>query len=281
MEEFDRLANHNDLEETKDQQISRFVHGLQVSIQDQESLQTLYTLNEAVTLSKKIEYQHLKEGLKFSNCSMDSSNSTTNKGKQPIFTPQSQLVVRENSSVNQSTMAVAGFVAQPIVNVNPYARPTRNKCYKCREPRHRYSTFPKRAVMNLVVAKEGKAKGGQEGEEVYNDADPYAYDPNKVQENEGGVPLGRYLVIQRLLRTPSVEYSDQRNEIFQARCTINKRVYDLIINSGSVEHIASKSLVTKLGLKTKKASFSVQDRLDQERYGNSCYSTMSCYFFHG
>ena len=87
---------------------------------------------------------------------------------------------------------------------------------------------------------------------MYNDADPYAYDPNKVQENEGGVPLGRYLVIQRLLRTPSVEYSDQRNEIFQARCTINKRVYDLIINSGSVEHIASKSLVAKLGLKTKK-----------------------------
>ena len=32
MEEFDRLANRNDLEETKDQQISRFVHGLQVSI---------------------------------------------------------------------------------------------------------------------------------------------------------------------------------------------------------------------------------------------------------
>ena len=32
MEEFDRLANRNDLEETKDQQISRFVHGLRVSI---------------------------------------------------------------------------------------------------------------------------------------------------------------------------------------------------------------------------------------------------------
>ena len=111
MEEFDRLVNHNDLEETKDQRISRFVHGLRVSIQDQESLQTLYTLNEAVTLSKKIEYQHLKEGLKFSNCSVDSSNSTTNKGKQPIFTPRSQPVVKENSSVNQSTMAVAGSAA--------------------------------------------------------------------------------------------------------------------------------------------------------------------------
>ena len=49
--------------------------------------------------------------------------------------------------------------------------------------------------MNLVGVKEGEAEGEQEGEKVYNDADPYAYDPNKVQENEGGVPLGWYLVI--------------------------------------------------------------------------------------
>ena len=81
MEEFDRLANRNDLEKTEDQRISRFVHGLQVSIRDQVSLQTLYTLNEAVTLSKKIEYQHFKAGSKFSNRSLESSNSTANKGK--------------------------------------------------------------------------------------------------------------------------------------------------------------------------------------------------------
>ena len=66
------------------------------------------------------------------------------------------------------------------------------------------------------------------------------------------MPLGRSLVIQRLLLTLRVEYSDQWNEIFRARCTINKRIFDLIIDSGSVENIASKILVTKLGLKTEK-----------------------------
>ena len=81
MEEFDRLANRNDLEETKDERISRFVHGLQVSIKDQVSLQTLYTLNEAVTLSKKIEYQHLRASSKFSNHNSEPSSSTINKGK--------------------------------------------------------------------------------------------------------------------------------------------------------------------------------------------------------
>ena len=106
--------------------------------------------------------------------------------------------------------------------------------------------------MNLVVVEEGEVDGEQEGEEVYNDADSYAYDPNEVQKDKEGMPLGRSLVIQRLLLTPRVEYGDQRNEIFRARCTINKRVCDLIIDSGSVENIGLKSLVTMLGLKTKK-----------------------------
>ena len=78
---------------------------------NQVSLQTLYTLNEAVTLSKKIEYKHLRAGLKFSNRNSKSSNSTAKKGKQPMFTPRSQPVVRENYGVNQSKVVVAGFVA--------------------------------------------------------------------------------------------------------------------------------------------------------------------------
>ena len=131
-----------------------------------------------------------------------------------MFTPRSQPVARENSGVNQSTVAVAGSTAQLIANANPYVRLTGNKRYRCGEPGHRSSTCRKRAVVNLVVAKEGEVDGEQEGEEVYNDADLYAYDPNEVQEDKEGMPLGRSLVIQRLLLTPRVEYGDQRNEIF-------------------------------------------------------------------
>ena len=87
MDEFDRLANRSDLEEIEDQGISKFVHGLRVSIRDQVSLQTLYTLNKVVTLSKKIEYQHLRPGLKFSIRSSKSSSFTANKGKQHMFMP--------------------------------------------------------------------------------------------------------------------------------------------------------------------------------------------------
>ena len=89
-------------------------------------------------------------------------------------------MVKENSGVNQSIVVVAGSVAQLIANANPYARPTGNKFYRCREPGHQFSTCLKQAVVNLVVAEESKAEGERVGEEVYNDVDPYVYDPNEV-----------------------------------------------------------------------------------------------------
>ena len=89
-------------------------------------------------------------------------------------------MVRENSGVNQSTVAVVGPAAQPIANANPYARPIGNKCYRCREPGHQSSIYLKWAAVNVVVAEEGETNGEQEGEEVCNDTDPCAYDPNEV-----------------------------------------------------------------------------------------------------
>ena len=62
--------------------------------------------------------------------------------------------------------------------------------------------------MNLVVAKEGEAEDEQKGEKEYNDANPYKYGSIEVQEDEEGVPLGRSLVIQRLLLKPRVDHSD-------------------------------------------------------------------------
>ena len=40
--------------------------------------------------------------------------------------------------------------------------------------------------MNLVVAEEGGVEGLQEGDEVYNDVDPYTYDPNEIQGDKEG-----------------------------------------------------------------------------------------------
>ena len=97
--------------------------------------------------------------MKFPNRSSKSSSSIANKGKKPMFIPRSQPVVRENNGVIQSIMAVIGSTGQLIANANPYARPTKNKCYKCGELGYQSSTCLKQAVVNLVVAEESEEEG--------------------------------------------------------------------------------------------------------------------------
>ncbi|KAG6764347.1 hypothetical protein POTOM_031813 [Populus tomentosa] len=53
IEEFHRLSSRNNLSETDAQQVSRFVGGLRLTIQDCVSMQTIYSLNEAINLATK------------------------------------------------------------------------------------------------------------------------------------------------------------------------------------------------------------------------------------
>ncbi|XP_057509160.1 uncharacterized protein LOC130791849 [Actinidia eriantha] len=169
-EEFYRLSARNNLPESEDQQIARFVNGLRVAIRDQP---------------------------------------VTNSG-------------------SQTKAVTTGPTTRQGGNPNPYAKASGDKCYRCGEPGHRSNTCPKRATVNLVEPVPKEEDGGDDG----GDVDPYSYDPNEFQDEE--------------------KDSSQRHKIFRGRCTINKRVRDFIIDSGSGENVATKSLVTKLGLKTEK-----------------------------
>jgi hypothetical protein len=53
IEEFHRLSSRNNLLETDAQQVSRFIGGLRLTIQNRVSMQTIYSLNEAMNLAIK------------------------------------------------------------------------------------------------------------------------------------------------------------------------------------------------------------------------------------
>ncbi|KAB5537834.1 hypothetical protein DKX38_015367 [Salix brachista] len=56
---------------------------------------------------------------------------------------------------------------------------------------------------------------------------------------------------RKLLLAPKI-VPNQRHNIFRTRCTVNKKVCDVIIDNGSSENLVSKAMVRKLGLKTEK-----------------------------
>uniref|UniRef100_A0A2N9HDJ9 Reverse transcriptase/retrotransposon-derived protein RNase H-like domain-containing protein n=1 Tax=Fagus sylvatica TaxID=28930 RepID=A0A2N9HDJ9_FAGSY len=128
------------------------------------------------------------------------------------------VTTKEVSSGGSQTKVMAtGPTACQGASTNPYTRAFRDKCYCYGEPGHRSSTCPKRTIVNLMelVFEE------EEFEKEEGDVDLYLYDPNEIWDKEEGELLGRSLVIQKLLLAPKSE-----------------------------ENITSKSLVTKLGLKT-------------------------------
>ena len=87
--------------------------------------------------------------------SLDSTCSTTNKGKQPVFSQPSQILSTKevSSGSGQSKAEAIVFTGRQEANANPYAKPTRDKCYRRGETKHQSHSRPKQVTVNLVASK--------------------------------------------------------------------------------------------------------------------------------
>ena len=244
LEEFHRLSSRNNLLETEAQQVARFVGGLRWAIQDRVAMQIFYTLTEAVALAIKVETQLDRSKVAIgARCFMDNNRAAINKGKAPMTQPSFA-----NAVGNGGTPTKPVNIAPPeVAPRNPYARPGPDKCYRCGQPGHQSNQCPRRGVVNLVETEEDYRRVIEKNE---NEA-VYAYEEEEIRGGDEGELLSHSLVVQRLLLTPKQEEPSQRHKIFRTRCTVNKRVCDIIIDNGSSENIVSKVMVTKLGLQTK------------------------------
>lgn len=94
--------------------------------------------------------------------------------------------------------------------------------------------------------------GDEVDEEEQAEDDEAEDDDHGVTEPDDGDLLSHSFVVRRLLLAPKREGHPQRHSIFKTRCTVNRKVRDLIIDSGNTENIVSHTMVSKLGLKAEK-----------------------------
>ena len=104
------------------------------------------------------------------------------------------------------------------------------KCFKCGQQGHLSNECPQRRTSTI-----------EEGQEGYSD------DIFEISTPDEGDQLS--CVVQRILFTPTTEQIPQRNSLFRTRCTINYKVCQVIIGSGSSKNLVSKKPVSAINLK--------------------------------
>ena len=117
------------------------------------------------------------------------------------------------------------------------------KCFRCNQLGHHFNECLQRRQVTIV-------EGTRDEVEEYYDNEAVDYEEIELVGGDEGEPV--ICILQKFLLSHCQHTPSQRHAIFWIRCTIQKKVCDVIIDSGSSENIISKSLIKALQLEAEK-----------------------------
>ncbi|VFQ88052.1 unnamed protein product [Cuscuta campestris] len=184
-EEFYQLIARNDLSESEEQLVARYMAGLRQSLQDVLNLHSLWTVSEAYKRALAVEKQQNRKPV---------TNNRPDRPQEPRLTTQG---VQGTQGASSSTI----------------------KCYRCGEPGHRANECKKPALQKSksLFVEENIVVDDDEVEEfggpVYDD-----YAEDDVLYGDGR----ENLVVRKSLLAPKDDSKDDwlRTNIFHTTCTI-------------------------------------------------------------
>ncbi|XP_020887735.1 uncharacterized protein LOC110230088 [Arabidopsis lyrata subsp. lyrata] len=234
--EFLRFSERNDLGETENQKVARYISGLKGSIQEKMGLQTVWTVQEASSLALKAELiEKSSRGFSSFRRSAPQNNfdSTDDKEKNAII-KDSNFGNKGAGSAGTST-SNRQEKAPILRQSNPYAKPSGDKCYRCGGQGHISNVCPSRKIVALI----------EEEEEDEHEEDN-EYEGVEFAEEESHKKVN--CVLQRILLSSKEE--GQRKNLFRTHCTVRDKVCNLIVDNGCTENLVSQKLVDHFKLPT-------------------------------
>jgi Retrotransposon gag protein/Zinc knuckle len=231
--EFYKLESRNQLNETEDLRVARYLHGLRIPIQDVFVVHTFHNVAEAQAKAKAMEKQ-LARTRNFSrnnsscvNSNISQASSATNNSTNP----NRNKSLLPSPKPNQNTL--------PKSNQNtPENFKTNIRCHNCRELGHYARECPN--PRPHFYANDGI----EEEEGWYEDESKQIFEvhPKDIEAES--------LVMRRLCLGPKTSEDWKRHAIFKTTCVIKNKKCFMIIDSGSWENVISEEAVRKLKLDT-------------------------------
>lgn len=162
--------------------------------------------------------------------------------KKPTFEPyydrnkQSATTISKPQTDNQPFLKPIPKPPFPTNKPNPYAKPFSTKCFRCQQPGHRSNECPQRPAAHLVGEHEEESVEDEKNSEICEGAERTYGDEGELVYN---------CIVQKLLLSPKQFDISQRNSLSRTRCTLNGKVCEVIVDSGSIENIVFKTLRIK------------------------------------
>ncbi|XP_028554101.1 uncharacterized protein LOC110105612 [Dendrobium catenatum] len=242
-EEFHRLSARNNLNESANHLVARYIGGLKDSIQDRLELNSVWSMAQAVNLAMKVEMQQTRLAKNSYNRRHWQEASVSGKGSNPAIKTAPTVGPSAQGPPQNFNSSDPRMQPKPkvIAKENPYAKPSTLKCFRCFQPGHKSNECPQRQQINLA---EGEEEGDPDADDVNPDGES-----EDVHADEGESLV---CVLEKLLLAPRQTVDSQRHSIFKTRCTIGGKVCDLLIDNGCTENVISRAVVQSLQLNTTK-----------------------------
>jgi hypothetical protein len=245
-EEFYRLNIRAGHRESNDEKVARYMNGLRYEIQDEMSMLTIRTVEDAYQMALKVEEKlNRKQGQRGRGRCQARGKSVvqdrSQKPKEDWKKPQPQIE-RGGSSQRGQYVGQRGQYADQrgeYADTNMFP-PTRGRgrgrggvvnCFTCGMNGHKFYECP-----------DKKKEGGE----------AHIFEAQRQNVEAEDAEGGRSLMMRKALLTPEkeVESSVQRNRLFRTACKTKDRVCKVIVDSGSTDNLVSTEMVEKLELET-------------------------------
>ncbi|GJR51282.1 putative nucleotidyltransferase, ribonuclease H [Tanacetum coccineum] len=226
--EFYQLIARNDIQETDDQLVSRYIGGLRVQIMDSVNMFDPVTLSDAYQRALAFEKQNRRVGSLSSPAVTGGSFGSGNVTSR--FVPNQTKVGGGNTGPIPKGVGSSGL-----------------KCFNCGEPGHRQSECKKAGKRHLFVDEEWEDNGLADND--YEE--PPVFDDEQYEEEIMSGDVGVNLMIRRSCLTPKAVGDDWlKHNILQSTCTILGKVCTFVVDPGSYDNLIAEEAVQILGLKT-------------------------------